>query len=522
LLAGIIWRTILPTFEKNFSFDSSPFEQYVAENEPDILSYAVVPPYFEVAKKRALTPSTHILFGARGAGKSATRLSTERELWKLHSEGTKVPLVVPFINFSRLLDVGKVEDVTSDGLIKELAFAAMETLLLWISDQIEGAEIVDLLEPDELTLTLALTQSFYLSVPEPNRHVSQNTAMRLLQQNWRSQTVNWVNRKWTAISKLVGSVSSDFIDKHANTGDLSREISTLLTKDGALISGTTVLSKLVEVARIFGFSGVAVFVDKVDEHPKTQNSPESSAKLIHPILAHIQLMEVEGLGWQFFLWDRIREHFNDGELTVRLDKLAHSEVSWTPDFLKLMIDNRVKFFSSSRINSFSELTEEGVDSSKKIEEMIELAVKSPREIIRLLDTVAREFDANYAANTESRFVSEDNLDTGMDNYVPDVLWAIYDKDILSQIVRLGKVTFVNKELQQAFKLSAGGATNRIVKWEASGAITLSGTRAAEGSVGGKPSNEYSIADPRIIRMAERKLYDEKILTEAPIDLEIKA
>lgn len=503
---------------KNFTFNSGPFEQYVAENEPDILNYAVAPPYFEVSKKRALTPSTHILFGARGSGKSATRLSTEKELWRKHSEGETVPLAVPLIDFSRLLDDGSIEDVSSDGLIKELAFAVLETLLLWMSDQEEGAEIVDMLEPDEITLVLALTQSFYLPVPEANRRVSQESAMRLLQQNWKSRSVKWINRKWSEISKLTGVVSSRFLEKNADTGDLSREIAFLLTEDGALVSGTAVLRKLVEISETFGFSGISVFVDKVDEHPKTQSSPESCAKLIHPLLAHVQLMEVEGLGWQFFLWDRIREHLVKGELKVRLDKIAHSEVAWTTDFLQEMIDARIKFFSSGSLCTFAELGEGDFQINTKISEAIELATNSPREIIRLLDTVTREFDAVYAGVTQIRHLSEADLDSGMDKYVSDVIWAIYDRDALSQILRLNKTTFINKEVQKAFKLSAPGATNRILKWEMSGAITLRGTRAAEGGAGGKPANEYAIADPRIIRLSDRKLYDENVLTEAPIDI----
>ncbi|MEL6104083.1 MAG: hypothetical protein AAFR68_22590, partial [Pseudomonadota bacterium] len=251
----------------------------------------------------------------------------------------------------------------------------------------------------------------------------------------------------------------------------------------------------------------------------TQNSPEASARLIFPLLSHVQLMEVEGLGWQFFLWDRVKAIFADGELSVRLDKLAHSEVSWTAEFLRKMIDSRVSFFSSQRLSSFSELGADEIVSHEKIGEITELAVKSPRETIRLLDTVVREFDSNYAAKEDHLYLEAEDLENGMDKYVSDVIWSVYDKEILSQILRLNKSTFINKEVQAAFKISAPGATNRIVKWQDAGAISQSGKREAEGGVGGKPSNEYSIADPRIVRLMERKLYDEKVLTEAPIEAE---
>lgn len=507
----------MPTFEQNFEFDSSPFEQYVAENEPDILDYAVVPPYFEAAKKRALTPSTHLLFGARGGGKSATRLATERELWKLHAEGNRVPLAVPYVDFSRILERRSIDQVSSDDLLKELSFRVIETLLLWISDQTEAKEIVELLEPDELNLMVVLVQGFYLQVPEPNRRISQQQAMTILGQNWQNRTLNWMQRKWSAITEIVSEVASALLQKHADTESIKSQVADMFNESGAVISGTALLTKLVEVARIFGFTGVSVFVDKVDEHPLTQNSPEASARLIFPLLAHVQLMEVEGLGWQFFLWDRVKALLADGELAVRLDKLAHSEVSWTADFLRKMIDARISFFSSKRLSNFLELGNDEEETYQKIGELVELAVKSPRETIRLLDTVVREFDSKYALEQERRYLNAEDLENGMDKYVSDVIWSVYDKEVLSQILRLNKSTFINKEVQAAFKISAPSATNRIVKWQDAGAITQSGKREAEGGTGGKPSNEYSIADPRIMRLSERKLYDEKVLTEAPVE-----
>ena len=296
----------MSTFDENFIFSASPFEQYVAENEPDILDYAVVPPYFAVAKKRALTPSTHLLFGARGGGKSATRLATERELWRLHADGVTVPLAVPYIDFTRVLDGPPIHDASPDSLLKELAFRVVETLLLWISDQNDAADKVELLEPDELNLMVVLVQAFYLRVSDANRRISQHQAMTILRQNWQSRTRIWTHRKWSAIVELVSTISSGLSEKYANADGVKSQVADLFDDAGAVASGTALLAKLVEVARIFGFSGISVFVDKVDEHPLTQNSPEASARLIFPLLAHIQRMEVEGLGWQFFLWDRVK------------------------------------------------------------------------------------------------------------------------------------------------------------------------------------------------------------------------
>ena len=164
---------------------------------------------------------------------------------------------------------------------------------------------------------------------------------------------------------------------------------------------------------------------------------------------------------------------------MRLDKLAHSEVSWTEEFLRKMIDARVSFFSSNQIRDFSELGADRQVTYRKIGEIVELAVKSPRETIRLLDTVVREFDSEYALEKEPRRLDAGDFERGMDKYVSDVIWNVYDKEVLSQILRLNKSTFINKEVQAAFKISAPSATNRIVKWQEAGAITQSGKRKVE-------------------------------------------
>ena len=149
--------------------------------------------------------------------------------------------------------------------------------------------------------------------------------------------------------------------------------------------------------------------------------------------------------------------------------------------------------------------------------IISLVQHSPRELIRLLDVLTREFNSNYAHHAGARKLSDSDFEVGQDVYVRDVLWTVCDNRILSQLLRFNQSPFTNKEVQQAFRISPAGARGRIQSWEACGAVNLTGTRATGGDAGGKPANEYSIADPRIRRMADRKLYDPEKLTEAPID-----
>lgn len=68
------------TLVDKLNFRANPFEHYTAETEPDIAAYAVRPPYLEGIVGRAKALSSFILFGARGSGKSATRITVYKEI----------------------------------------------------------------------------------------------------------------------------------------------------------------------------------------------------------------------------------------------------------------------------------------------------------------------------------------------------------------------------------------------------------------------------------------------------------
>lgn len=48
-------------------------------------------------------------------------------------------------------------------------------------------------------------------------------------------------------------------------------------------------------------------------------------------------------------------------------------------------------------------------------------------------------------------------------------------------------------------------------------MKLVGTKSADSEIGGAPSNQYGIADPRIVRMLDRRLYDPEVLIEAELE-----
>src|SRR5687767_174328 len=75
-------------------FGANPFGSYVAEKEPNLEKYIVRPAYYQTISERTTRSESFILFGARGAGKSATRIALYKECWDRVQKGGAAPLAV--------------------------------------------------------------------------------------------------------------------------------------------------------------------------------------------------------------------------------------------------------------------------------------------------------------------------------------------------------------------------------------------------------------------------------------------
>jgi hypothetical protein len=122
----------MPRLVESLGLKGNPFEHYVAETEPNIADYAVKPPYFEAIDARAKNTSSYVLFGDRGAGKSATRLTIFKELWRQKGLGKRVPLAVNMTDFSAAVQGRKIQNLSEEVLVREIAFVVIESLLTWL------------------------------------------------------------------------------------------------------------------------------------------------------------------------------------------------------------------------------------------------------------------------------------------------------------------------------------------------------------------------------------------------------
>ena len=198
--------------------------------------------------------------------------------------------------------ITKTSGLQERDIIGIVAFVVVEQILVWLSSLEDGDREIYIqgLDEDERTLTLALLKGFYLSVPEIDREVSTTEALRLLNSAWTTKSAVWASQRWDALSKIiaaaVNALSKKQIDESIDIAAPAEALLKSLTGDTPN-APRAVLSKLVDFVQAFGFLGVSVLVDKVDETPATSNSAEATARLVHPLLAHVQLLEVPGFSW---------------------------------------------------------------------------------------------------------------------------------------------------------------------------------------------------------------------------------
>lgn len=489
----------------NLLLAENPFAEYVAENEPNIDHYFVKAPYFRSIDQRSRKAQSFILFGARGAGKSATRLAIYKEAWGAISNGETRPLTITLDDFSNILKNG-LEKITVKDFLIELGYLTSEAILVWLSalEEEKRTSIIENLSDDEKRAAFSIIDKFYLCRPEGSRQVTARQASRLLDQAWSSKTAIWTQKKWGSIVDLISSIASAFSKKITDSDiNYSPSLQSLLKTENSDPTNFSrgLLEHFIDLARSFGFSGITVLIDKADETDLTSNSSTASAKLLFPLLVNIQLLEIDELGWIFFLWDSLHKDYNSDLLKIRLDKIANAHISWTKQSLQEIISQRLNYFSKGSIQKIDELFSES--SQQIIDEAIALSMNSPRELIRVFDTILRE---NEEQDSNAEKLDITYTSAALDKYCAEATKRIFEKQHLQQVTKLGKLTFINKDVQRAFRINTQSAKSRIDSWIDSGISTHSGSRPAEGGGGGKPANEYSIIDSRIQRLISKNIH----------------
>lgn len=483
-------------------FTSNPFENNTAEREPDIAAYAVRPPFLDRVLKSSGAKGIFVLTGSRGSGKSATRLTVAKSVW---SQAHK-PLVVPMIGFNVFRPFSK-GDITLELFANQVMFLTIENILSWLSSQPESSSetMLDRLKGEDRALVRKLLASFYLSRSENARKVSAAECFATLDVSVAEKSMLWVEKRWDKVTTVVTNLASKLGEKYfeIDIGDPTA-YAELIKRQTAEGFGDPlyVFGKAVELARLFGFTGIAVQIDKVDETDWTATDVAAGARLIYPLLANIQLHEIDGLTWSFFLWDKVTHHFNTpAGLPVRWDKIPNGKISWDHSYLYELIQRRLQHFSAGQVPTLGKICEPNTDEQATVASLISLSEASPRHLITLLDvTLTEHIQHNPHAPALLNCMS---FERGMDIYARRSLDNSGHTEVANQIAKVQAVRFATRDVASRFGKGQQASRARIDAWVQTGLVRNDGSES--GPLGGRPVDYFVVEDPRVRRVIERKL-----------------
>jgi len=490
----------------HLGFSSNPFESNTAEREPEIASYAVRPPYLDRTRQASLAGhGIFFLDGARGSGKSATRLTIAKSVWQESADVR--PLVVALTNFN-IFRVYVKSGLTLDLFATQIAFLTFETILSWLSSmsEKEADARFALIDSAGKKLIERFASSFYLNRADNGRSTTAQETYDLLNISLPGKAALWVGKRWDQVSTVIATLAAKLGKKYADfdIGDPNSYASLLKTQQNDGFSDPFyIFARMVEVARLFGFSGVLVQVDKIDETDWTTTSVPAAADLIFPILSNIGLHEIDGLTWSLFVWDKVTKYLQTtypGQL--RFDKIQHGSISWEPGYLESLIEKRLEHFSGGAIRNLEQICADGTNTPLIVADLIRLTGNSPRQVITALDSVMSEHaQRNQAA---PRKLDAEAFERGMDAYA---LRSLTDSGLIDearQIAKLENERFITKDVQSLLRQSAQSARAKIDTWVYQLQLVES-AGARQTATPGRPVDEFLISDARVRRVLHRHL-----------------
>ncbi|MBV7539844.1 hypothetical protein [Acidovorax sp. sic0104] len=482
-------------------FTDNPFNSNTAEREPEIAAYAVHPPYLDRTEEASKKSGSFFLEGARGSGKSATRLTIAKKLMS----GPQDQLVVPFTSFNIFRPYIKGA-LTIDLFATQVAFLVAEGLLAWLSTlSEEDQRAFKAHTADSTPLISNFISTFYLNRSDKSRADSASETYELIGTSIPTKVGIWIEKRWDAVSSSLVNVALAIAKKKADF-DLgnpeSYQAMLARQKGDGFHDPIYILKKAVEVARAFGFSGILIQMDKVDETDWTGNDLDAASDLIVPILSNINLHEIENLTWTFFVWDEVSRNIRrKNGAKIRFDKIPSGLIAWEVGYLADMVNRRMSYFSGGRIKELSDISEPGTDVNSLMLEMIDLTGRSPRSLISVFDHVlSTHIQRNQRV---PRKLDTDAFESGMNSFA---LQALYNKGLLEEartISKLRSLEFVTKDVQRLTRQSAQTSRGKIDRWVELQLVKYDGTKQV--ATAGRPVDKFRVADPLVARIVSRDL-----------------
>jgi hypothetical protein len=321
-------RLSLSDWNKRFGFKKFPFEQPGVFGEeftrPEFLADSFVEPAnFPLLLGDATTPTTSLLFAARGAGKTSCRIMLD-----YYCKQGQVPfgttgnyvLCVPHSYFGEVfskIQQNKVREDTSSLLLQN--------------------HLTEMLKRSIPALAQLL-----ISAPPLRRYVKQLHTEKFVEMSW------YIN----CYSDYL--LASDHLRVLEELGLYPQKIFPVSAGLHATLKKRQKVSSLENLARWAALlpeihvRSIYILVDSVDEMVETAGSPASAYHLIRPLLSNLRLMaDTPNLALKFFLPDYLYSHVMEDDAFRKDRGFLIQKLTWSEDQLVSILRKRLEALKST-------------------------------------------------------------------------------------------------------------------------------------------------------------------------------
>ncbi len=392
---------------EKFGLKRNPFSKYSAEEEIEQIEKLFFKPnYYDTLIDDLKNGSSRFILGQRGHGKSTLIHYLKNDLEKNQIFTIIIDKFdgIPTVNNDREL----IELVVKN-IIKKLS--------IFLSKNSIDFNKLSKIEKDKLIIYINL---FFETISKKEFEEIYNKVDRVKNKNFLIRIYNKIFlSKVNSITNTAINISSQIISQSLGYSVNSQipyfeyfkelkeiQIDKVNIKETDLYTYDklkSILCDLVQIVKKLEFQSTVILFDKIDEFKILGQDLNKIVDFAKEILTDTELLLQEDVSIAFSLWTEVRYLLN--AKGVRFDKFKEIDVSWNRENLEKIINKRLQFYSDNAEFNISKL----IVSTENKKEIIDLANKSPRDLIRLLSSI---YDVQVTNNPVASIFESNSISKG--------------------------------------------------------------------------------------------------------------
>ncbi|WP_439129672.1 P-loop ATPase, Sll1717 family [Polaribacter sp.] len=450
---------------------ANPFQHTNADKESDIIDkYFISPDYFEDVWGDPENPVSNIVYAPRGGGKTAQRVMIEKR-----AEPIDNILTITYTDH----DLSKFKNIEEVNSNYHLEYLNRLLLLSFFNrlNNLHDFQYIYQFSYKERQFIYKLCKIYLFETPAsfPNQAINSLKSI----EDFATDLWNKFRTPFAEVIKKISKAKGVEVDLSKIEFDKKIQLS---HKDN-LFNIRSFLERV-------GIDTVYVLVDKVDELSLTGNNPKASYSFISQIIRDLELLEMPGVGFKFFLWDELKQYCAKD---ARPDRVYSYQLKWTVGQIREMLNKRLSAFSDGVIKEASELFETKVSFGR----VIVFSEFSPRDCIRICNRILSEqLKENPKALKFQPHIVNRSIDMFCKEKVEEL---ISNQSNLRHLSKINAVSFTIEELvSKKVAADSPAIRNIIFPWTKSELLKKIGLVKRKSK---KAVNEYAFSDIRMARYA---------------------